>query len=1260
MKKTILVLLMILICNPTNGAVVSGSWTGGSVNPGAPVFVRTQGLQTNTSELDTFQTLSVSGQYATDRASLISHATTARDSWPYTITAGAWDGPGGACEPVGTTGVGNQYDLHYMASDIFAMALAGYLASDDTMFAAVKTRLVELQAITDFEATDLSGGNQCILDLGSAAYHLTEAAWLLEEAGYSSWSVTDRYALASWLVREVFPLVDWAIDNRKNNWGIVGLGSALAISAYANGGVSVMLDGTGAAVTPAAYLNAYMTPLAKWMSFNTGDQLDSACHPTYDFGFQASGAFPDDLRRPSSVGSADCEAASIAAHSTDGGCSSATSCDQNGGHFYSQKSTNALVRVAEIRRRLGDTAVFEMDTHAGGDVDIIAAAKFTSGPSYQTWLIQDTTQGYRYVAGEYYQDAALLAALQSGPSVSVRGGRDYAYTRITHAPGVAYPLPEENFTSLAESSLFGNGGAIFDATTRVVPKVYHGPPPSNASYANTVTMTDSCSSDATTQNTLANLISESHANNVSDNTVIVLPPSCRINLFMTPGYDDTVVLTLANKYDNVKLYCANRTTCGFRNNFSSPRDETLNNRATSLQIGASGITGTNQSYSLTATSYVWGSKVVQSASAIDVTDTGDGLAWGPGDIVEIRLGRITGYGSNTPDWMTRITCIRDNSGNLYGSDCTQISGNNQFQLADVPPLNLHPNAYFWGNEGLGSAFTPHSSEGGNLSGTYAATSGHEIHQVERMGTTRCGVVGDGSVCGRGTETNNVPENIWLENISFTVADNVLGTRYLIGANWYGGGAYKVQVDRTVGRVSAFTFGNRSNGWRVSHLSLHSMAWTGTGANVKCIGKILAVNATDPVTVDVQTYISPAPYNRVECDSVRSIADNADANPDSSNDPNWSEPEIQFSWDVADSRLAGKRFRVTSSYIGGSPTANRVTLTGLNASSLSPALNTTVAGYAANIDRYGGASFYLNDSSSYVQVVNSWFENTAQHAIMQGCAGCAYVHNFVTSLGDEAEGGRGPFFHGNRGESGNTFDGNDQTQAMILIDSGNGEPAGHGEGSNNAYCLNRKRANPALSWPLGSAVGQDYASDASFALLATGQNGAAQDDWVFMLNSSQTNLWSGTIDNCDNDDNDPSGTGDSTCVTASRQPNEPPAGQLFQPAAYRNRCATCNQDSNFRTATGSPQWGTPFTDVRAFEYGDSSPAPVAPFTDERSGAPQSCFLTETPEYWCAESGFVGQMGANWDDWNNPSTIKEIPAHIAYKIARGFGGTCTPVN
>lgn len=768
--------------------------------------------------------------------------------------------------------------------------------------------------------------------------------------------------------------------------------------------------------------------------------------------------------------------------------------------------------------------------------------------------------------------------------------------------------PPDTFVTLEDSATFGSGGSVFDYTTQIVPKVYHGPPPENSSYTTTTTMPDSCSSDDTTWEALKEYLDGDGTGDAADSTVIVLPASCRIKAFLAGGYGDVADLTIANKYDDVKLYCADEDTCGIEINLDSVPDNTVNNRATAIQVGASGIVSTGVSEAIDASAYTWGSKMLQSSTSIDVSTS---AAWGPGDIVEISLARIQGYGSNTPDWMTRLTCVDGptaGTSDRFGTDCSELTGDNQFQIADVPPLNLNPNAYYWGVNS-GSSFTPHSSEGGAGSGTYADTSGHTITQVERMGSGRGGI---------GTGTDQVPENFWFDGVSFTVADNVLGTRYLIGANWYGGGNYRGNLERTVGRVSAFTYGNRGNGWRVSHVSMHSMNWPGTGANVKCIGKILAINATDPVTVDVQSLSS------TEC-----------ANDSGGDDPDWNEPEVMFSWDLADSRLAGKRFRVTATNIGGSPNRERVTLTGFNASSLSPALDTTVAGYAGNIDRYGGASFYANDSTSYFQVINNWYKNTAQHFIMQGCAGCVYAANFVTSLADEAEGGRGPFFHGNRGESGLTADHNDQNQAFIIQDSGNGEPVGHGEGSNHAFCFNRKRTSPTLTWPDGTATGSNYAADVLISLLQTGQNGASNEDWSYLLNASQTSMWQGVIDDCDNNDTD---DGSSACV-------EP--GTTWAPAVYRNRCASCNQDSNWDTALNSPETSG---DILGTESGDSSAARPSAWDSEVDDSPDSCFFTAVPEFWCDEAVAMGEMGGYHDDFGG--TLGKLPAQIRYE-----GTTCT---
>ena len=405
----------------TSGVVVFGVSTNS-------IVAQTSGNQTNTTELARFVAQLGGEPYDTDAASLQGHADTARDSWSYTLTAGDWESDGGNCEPVGATTVGDEYNVRNAATDIFAMALNGYIDSDNTYYAAARTRILEFAAMTDFELTDLSGGNQCILDMGTAAYHVIEAAFLLENAGYSSWTSSDRNTLTTWATQEVFPVVSWGIVTRKNNWGIVTYGSALAIATYANGNASSMTLYDASTVSPSTYLSQASATLATWL--NTTEQLDSTCQGAGEvYGLQSHGGFPDELRR--TTGTTNCGQTSIAFD-----CTTSTSCGS--AHFYQQKSTNAWARVCEIMRRQGDTGTcFDWASHSGNDEGLLDAAQFATGGDFATYYINDFSQGFRYVAGQYYQNYGLITALDDG-SVSVRGGRDYAYTKITHGQGVAY------------------------------------------------------------------------------------------------------------------------------------------------------------------------------------------------------------------------------------------------------------------------------------------------------------------------------------------------------------------------------------------------------------------------------------------------------------------------------------------------------------------------------------------------------------------------------------------------------------------------------------------------------------------------------------------------------------------------------------------------------------------------------------------------------------------------------------------------------
>lgn len=426
--KHLLVALLTLIPALASAQIFPFPLSPGTLSD-AITFARTSGLQTNTTELARGVSGTPTG-WSTDVTSLTSHATTARDSWPYSITSGDWEGPSGVCEPVGASASGDEYKLTYAATDIFAMALAGYLNSTDSFYAGARTRILELTAITDFEAADLSGANQCILDLSSAIPHVLEAAWLMENAGYSSWTEADKEALSDWLAAEVFPVVTWAAENRKNNWGILALGAATSIAAYVDGYVASLTEHDAGTIVPATYIAAVKsTHLPNWLA--TDVALDSACQAAAEvYGLQSTGGLPDELRR--SVGTDDCGETSIAFD-----CSDSTTCGNS--HFYQQKATSGMARLFEMLRRIDGSGTngYDLTSHGGDDTALEDAIQFATGGDYQTYFVTDTTQGLRYVSGRYYNDGCIIDALDDG-SVSVRGGRDYAYTKITHADGVAY------------------------------------------------------------------------------------------------------------------------------------------------------------------------------------------------------------------------------------------------------------------------------------------------------------------------------------------------------------------------------------------------------------------------------------------------------------------------------------------------------------------------------------------------------------------------------------------------------------------------------------------------------------------------------------------------------------------------------------------------------------------------------------------------------------------------------------------------------
>lgn len=440
MMNRILFAIVLLWSSTISAAsgISGGYLQGGSINK-LPFF-RTTGLQTNVTELARFVALSGSGTYLSDKNSVTSHANTASPWGTYTLTAGNWHTSNASgtnqCVPVGQP-YSNAYEFKDAATDIWALALSGYINSNNTHYANAKTHILEFTLMTGFEPSIQNGGNECALKLGAAVAHILEAAWLLENAGYASWTQDNRITLANWAAT-IFPVVSWPIQIRKNNWGIQTFPSAIAIASYVEGFKSTLTKHDATTVTPTLYIETAENLLLNWLSRKTAYVMDSDCAIAlppgpYSFGLQANGSFPDELRRTG--GDVNCNQPSIAF-----ACSGTITCSDTGGHFYQQKSTVGLAHTCEILRRLKGTgsSCFDLRVHGGDDPMVFDAAQFSTGGNFTSYYIQDTTQGFRYVAGEYYVSASLLAALDDG-DVSVRGGRDYAYTRITHASGVAYP-----------------------------------------------------------------------------------------------------------------------------------------------------------------------------------------------------------------------------------------------------------------------------------------------------------------------------------------------------------------------------------------------------------------------------------------------------------------------------------------------------------------------------------------------------------------------------------------------------------------------------------------------------------------------------------------------------------------------------------------------------------------------------------------------------------------------------------------------------
>lgn len=354
--------------------------------------------------------------------------------WQHAIAPGAWHDDSGRCEPVRATTRGAV--LQEASTDVLAKALAGYLGGDARRLGEARAHLLELAATTGFDRADggrpFDKGNQCVLDLSISVWHLVEAAALLEAAGDARWTRADKWALQDWLDTQVFPRLTWAAENAANNWGPLAESASLAVADYLDGHRASLTKHDGTQVTPRAWMSGLGARLARFASTKTA-LADSTCHEVgASFGWRASGALPDELRRGSSRRPVPSVAALCDAPDLSLVCRSACRC--GAGLTYQQKATVGLVRVAEFeRRKLGGTSLLYDRTPAPSIRDAI---EFVTKDALGC-VVPEAVSGLGFVAAGYYRDAAMAGARRQGEP-GVRGGRDLAYGAITHADGIAY------------------------------------------------------------------------------------------------------------------------------------------------------------------------------------------------------------------------------------------------------------------------------------------------------------------------------------------------------------------------------------------------------------------------------------------------------------------------------------------------------------------------------------------------------------------------------------------------------------------------------------------------------------------------------------------------------------------------------------------------------------------------------------------------------------------------------------------------------
>lgn len=656
-----------------------------------------------------------------------------------------------------------------------------------------------------------------------------------------------------------------------------------------------------------------------------------------------------------------------------------------------------------------------------------------------------------------------------------------------------------SFVTLAESTLYGTSGTLFNYAARIsTPEVLTKP--DTSAFANGTDSSyraSSCSSDNTTADALfaSAVASGGHRK-------IYLPDNCQVILRVEPnvgspngGTGTNYITRLTGSVDEVDFACHPDATdqCGLTVDLlaydpgdgGNRRWEWATDTVSSdkgfqweaVRVGT-GTSTTGASCNWTG-GYALGSKKIETDCTIRTTGA-TGTYFGPGDIVKLDATTDSATTGGW-DWTSRLTCVdgsETGTSDRIGTDCSELDGDNQVQIRDGLPQSFADGAYYWG-----------------------ANSGHTIVQLERVGSSRGGV---------GTETTNVAENIWFSNLNLRWNHDELFTssaHFFKFNNAYDSGVVDSVFHECTG--SCIQFGG--TGLRASGILIQGNDFLDDVWDNNCFAEVLSIGATNPATVTV--------YND-QCSFT-------------------GDPFVEFSEDVAEPALAGKTFLKTTVDNGGGTAT--LTITGLDGTSFV----TTAGGIAAQQDTYAMALSYCNGNASNIQWINNAMIGTRMGPLQQtGCAGHVMFGNYIRN-GPEIHASRGRFSHGNGGAPGGHSEMNDFDLSEVMIASSN--PA-NGEGTNNVWFKNRGRTYGALTWPDGTATGTPQCAFGHIWCRTEfpSQGGASNEDWSYFENTFES--FTNVIDDADN-----AGVSTSNIL----------APYMLKDLAWRrNRCNGCNLDAAF--------------------------------------------------------------------------------------------------